>query len=504
MTATVEGMSLKDFPICKEAPTYDGVFKDMDLICRTEKLLDAQHQDTSDEAYSSIMLPSNESSPLSSLHSTPELPPVSLLDNVPPIKLESNEVLDEKVAFSTPSKSGSKTHMIQSSKVSPYFSKCPSEKISCIPFPALDSSSFGLVQERLCHDSFQLLIAVLFLNKTRGTVSMPVFYNVIAHYPTPSHMACAKEEDLMPMILHLGLQNQRAKRCISIAKTWLENPPQKGVRYRRLHYPKKNDGRDIQTNSGPIDDDDPRVAWEVGHLPGIGAYAIDSWRIFCRDELRGLPTGLPNELTPEAIELEMKKEWTRVLPLDKELRAYLRWRWLRLGWQWDPLTGNRKEVSLEVMKQAKNGGVIYEGDQRWGLLHGKDSVNGAEWTSMVEYNHVIKGEGLGDESLKQAKVILSMGRSFFNKSTFSTESTYPTEAASSTAPVLATDPAWSRESASQTEPARPTNHILWTNPNFPTEPILEDDIVDESQCNRRPSKIVRLKLPRWRMSWSVD
>lgn len=252
---------------------------------------------------------------------------------------------------------------------SPYFLKPPSkrvkgEKISCIPFPPLDATAFGLVQERLCHDSFQLLIAVIFLNKTRGSVAMPKFYELITRLPTPADLAAAKHEDIVSVFEHLGLQNTRATKCIKLAKTWLETPPVKGKRYRRLHYPKKDDGKDIDPKEGPITDEDERVAWEVGHLAGIGSYAIDSWRIFCRDELRGLPTGLPERRELErdagAREVELGKEWTKVLPLDKELRAYLRWRWLRLGFEWDPVSGEKQVASERVMAEAVGGGVTCE------------------------------------------------------------------------------------------------------------------------------------------------
>lgn len=236
-----------------------------------------------------------------------------------------------------------------------------SDKVSCIPFPPLHATSFGLVQERLCHDPFRLLIAVIFLNKTRGSVALPVFYQLMDRYPTPADLAAANQADVVTIIQHLGLQNQRAKKCINLAKAWLERPPEKGKRYRVLHYPKRNDGKDVGTGD-IVGEDDERVAWEIGQLPGIGVYAIDSWRIFCRDELRGLPTGLPKELTPEAKEEELQKEWTKVLAGDKELRAYLRWRWLRNGWDWDPVTGERKKADEDELAKADEGGVIYEGE----------------------------------------------------------------------------------------------------------------------------------------------
>ena len=181
-------------------------------------------------------------------------------------------------------------------------------------------------------------------------------------YPTPADLAAAKKEDVVEIIQHLGLQNQRAKKCINLAKTWLERPPEKGKRYRVLHYPKRNDGKDVRPDE-IVSEEDERVAWEIGQLPGIGVYAIDSWRIFCRDELRGLPSTLPKDpLTPESKEEELQKEWTRVLAGDKELRAYLRWRWLRNGWDWNPLTGERKKADAEDLAKADQGGVIYEGD----------------------------------------------------------------------------------------------------------------------------------------------
>lgn len=247
-------------------------------------------------------------------------------------------------------------------RASRFFPKPPVEKVSCIPFPPLDATSFGLVQERLCHEPFRLLIAVTFLNKTRGKVALPVCYELFRRYPTPEDLAKADSVELGVQIHQLGLQNQRATRMIKLAQMWVENPPQKGQRYRKLHYPNKDDGKDIKADES-ISDDDPRVAWEIAHLPGAGAYAIDSWRIFCRDELRGLPTGLPQDLLPEMVEEELRKEWARVLPLDKELRAYLRWRWLRLGWEWNPVTGERQRLEPGLLDKLQNGGISFEGGE---------------------------------------------------------------------------------------------------------------------------------------------
>ena len=358
--------------------------------------------------------PSDDSSPLSSLRSTPSLPSFGNQevesDNNrirqlcyscarSKIVASTQKILDEPTGLPTPSNPISlrelnkrllegtiyqdgiiltrpeapatlvapKKKKQRSMTVSRFFVKLPrkkpkrSDKVSCVPFPPLHATSFGLVQERLSHDPFRLLIAVIFLNKTRGSVALPVFYQLMECYPTPADLAAAKQEDVVEIIQHLGLQNQRAKKCINLAKAWLERPPERGRRYRVLHYPKKDDGKDVKPGD-IIDEEDKRVAWEIGQLPGIGVYAIDSWRIFCRDELRGLPTGLPKELTPEAKKEELQKEWTRVLAGDKELRAYLRWRWLRNGWEWDPVTGERQKADESELAKADQGGIIYQGD----------------------------------------------------------------------------------------------------------------------------------------------
>lgn len=308
---------------------------------------------------------SSGSSPLSSAPSSPVFP------SSPNHKTETENKPDStKVEVQSPkkTKSHAKSDKAKRPTISPYFPKSPQKRlktgpISCIPFPPLASPAFGLVQESLQHDPFRLLIAVIFLNKTRGAVAMPVYHALMTRYPTPEALAAAKLEDVVGFFQHLGLQNQRAKKCIALANAWLTDPPKKGKRYRRLHYPSRNDGKDISVGHGPVFDEDARVAWEVGNLPAIGAYAIDSWRIFCRDRLRGLPAGLPamTEMSQQQREEEMSGEWARVLPGDKELRAYLRWRWLRVGWVWDPVSGERKAADSDTIARIEKGGVVVEG-----------------------------------------------------------------------------------------------------------------------------------------------
>ncbi|OXV08792.1 hypothetical protein Egran_03444 [Elaphomyces granulatus] len=247
-------------------------------------------------------------------------------------------------------------------KVSPYFVNPAGDAESCLPFPSISATSFGLIQEQLASDPFRLLIATIFLNRTRGVAAIPALFRLFEHYPTIQTLAEAELADVVSMIHCLGFQNQRAKKCIQLAKTWLATPPFKGKRYRKLHYPNRGDGLDV----GPedyIDDDDRRVAWEVAHLPGVGAYAIDSWRIFCRDQLRGRVTDWDGSGAAEWF----LPEWKSVVPKDKELRAYITWMWLKEGQVWNHETGERTPASDKLMRSARRGGIAYEEGGNWML-----------------------------------------------------------------------------------------------------------------------------------------
>ena len=239
---------------------------------------------------------------------------------------------------------------------SPYFANKPRQNfILLIRFPPISTPKFGLMQERLAHDPFRLLIATIFLNRTRGEQAMPVFFQLMERYPTVADLAAADIEDVVAIIHRLGFQNQRARKCIEMAKAWLKASPVKGKRYRKLNYPVKGDGRDVLEDE-TIEDEDTRVAWEIACLPGLGPYSHDSWRIFCRDKLRGLSNSWNGEGAVDGFE----PEWKRVLPTDKELRAYLTWMWLKEGWVWNKETGTRTKAGEELLERARGGGVVQE------------------------------------------------------------------------------------------------------------------------------------------------
>ncbi|EMF10173.1 DNA glycosylase, partial [Sphaerulina musiva SO2202] len=220
------------------------------------------------------------------------------------------------------------------------------------PCPPLDSPLFGIIQERTCHEPFWLIIATVFLNKTTGRQAAPTFWKIREKWNTPAQLAEADYDELFHMIKHLGFQHQRTKRLKLLAAAWEKDPPRKGRRFRTLHYPSKGDGKHFK--SGQViegDVEDCAGALEIAHLPGCGAYAYDSWRIFCRDVLRGVE----GEGEGKGEVFSFEPEWKRVLPQDKELRACLRWMWLKEGWIWDPVTGAKRRATPEEIEKANKG-----------------------------------------------------------------------------------------------------------------------------------------------------
>ncbi|KAL2212735.1 hypothetical protein CC79DRAFT_1318655 [Sarocladium strictum] len=238
--------------------------------------------------------------------------------------------------------------------------------VSSVPFPPLDAPSFGLIQERQAHEPFWLLIAVTFLIKTRGTVAVPVFERVKAQFPSPADIADPENaEVLMDMIRPLGLAKNRLAFLQKYANGFLKAPPSADRRYRVPGYDLRDlDPRETQAGDLAVPDngmltpgrnDGEADTWEIGHLTK-GKYALDSWRIFCRDELLGRAA----DWNGHGREGEFQPEWMRVRPDDKELRACLRWMWMREGWEWDPRTGERTLLREELRCAVNEKRVEYD------------------------------------------------------------------------------------------------------------------------------------------------
>lgn len=216
--------------------------------------------------------------------------------------------------------------------VSPHFAIV--EPFTRFPTPpglafALQAAPFGLIQERICADLFALVIQAILWNKTKGVAARPVLWTVLSKYPNPVLLANASEAELEACIRVLGLQRRRARRLIAMAAAWLASPPCPERRYAVRSYPRRGSNPTVKDGEllGPTDE---REGWEIAHLPGVGEYALDSFRIFGRDRLRGLPE-----------DPHIEPEWKRVVPSDKELGPYIKWKWAQEGWDYHLATGAR-------------------------------------------------------------------------------------------------------------------------------------------------------------------
>ncbi|KAI0249009.1 DNA glycosylase [Lactifluus subvellereus] len=154
-----------------------------------------------------------------------------------------------------------------------------------------------LIQECVADDPWKLLVAVMLLNKTAGRVAVPIFWTLIERWPTPELLAQADYTDLEDCIRCLGLQSTRAKRLIALSAAYLEQRE--------------------KPDSEPPRSMNPCQPTPISHLPGSGPYALDSYRIYCGG--------------PDA--------WRTVMPRDKELIRYIKWRWAVHGVQWSPTVG---------------------------------------------------------------------------------------------------------------------------------------------------------------------
>ncbi|TFK52084.1 hypothetical protein OE88DRAFT_1658875 [Heliocybe sulcata] len=192
-----------------------------------------------------------------------------------------------------------------------------------------------LIQEHVNQDPWKLLVATMFLNKTAGRISIPIFWEVMKRWATPQELSLADATELIELIKPLGLQHQRAKRLIQLSSVYMSNPPSPDLLYRSKSPRKRVRPTGIpgvSTGCDALEDTAQPVTYPptpISHLPGAGPYALDSYRIFC----------VPGD------------EWKIVRPTDKELIKYLKWRWAITSFDfWDPDRGIVRKIELAEMQ----------------------------------------------------------------------------------------------------------------------------------------------------------
>nr|XP_018911666.1 PREDICTED: methyl-CpG-binding domain protein 4-like [Bemisia tabaci] len=127
-------------------------------------------------------------------------------------------------------------------------------------------SPYALIQEDLFANPWQLLIATIFLTKTRAQLAITPLLKFLDKWPTPENLLKANFDEIHEILQPLGLGALRSRTILRFTKEFLE----KDWRY-------------------PIE------------LYGIGKYGNDSYRMFCVNEWR--------DVTPTDIPLSKYKVW---------------------------------------------------------------------------------------------------------------------------------------------------------------------------------------------------
>lgn len=129
----------------------------------------------------------------------------------------------------------------------------------------LPISPYKFKQELYREDPWKMLIICMMLNQTSYKQVDKVRNVFFDKFPTPLSLLNAKDEDIINIIKPLGFYNRRCKTWKKFSKKWI---------------------------SKDFDD--------ISKLPGVGKYALDSWKIFQEGNIN--------------IKVE-----------DKELKKYIKW-----------------------------------------------------------------------------------------------------------------------------------------------------------------------------------
>ena len=119
----------------------------------------------------------------------------------------------------------------------------------------LQESPYKTRQEEYRDDPWKMLMVCFMLNQTSHKQVDQVRFNFFERFPTPKSVLESPEGEIAEMMKPLGFYNRREKSWKKFAKEWIEL----SSRYDRA--------RDI-----PID--------KLIDLPGVGRYALDSWKVF--------------------------------------------------------------------------------------------------------------------------------------------------------------------------------------------------------------------------------
>ncbi|KAK0770283.1 hypothetical protein LTR75_017953 [Friedmanniomyces endolithicus] len=139
---------------------------------------------------------------------------------------------------------------------------------------------------------FRVLVTCIFLNKTKAVQAEHLLGAFLEEYSTRERLRSADLKDIQERYFkHLGL-HRRAGWLVKMADQLLRDHP-------RPHTLRQKTYR----NAG--------YACEVAHLAGVGPYASDAWRLFCKKSFYA------------GHQIVVADEWKTLEPEDKDLRRYV-------------------------------------------------------------------------------------------------------------------------------------------------------------------------------------
>lgn len=143
---------------------------------------------------------------------------------------------------------------------------------------------------------FRVLVACIFLNRTRGDIADPYITSFFEEYPTVETVRDAEPLELLERYFQPLGKHRRAWWVVDLARTFLEDPPRPMV---------------LRCKVGEFDSH----LSEVSHLPGVGEYASDAWRLFCRKDFYANHG------------VRIAEQWQSLRPNDRILYRYVQRKW---------------------------------------------------------------------------------------------------------------------------------------------------------------------------------
>ena len=144
----------------------------------------------------------------------------------------------------------------------------------------------------LTSQRFRVLVTCIFLNRTRGEVAEPYIVSFFEEYPTVESVRDAEPQKLLRRYFQPLGMHRRAWSVVNLARVFLEDPPRPMV---------------LRCKVGEFDSH----LSEVAHLPGVGEYASDAWRLFCRKDFYA------------ANDIRIAEQWPSLRPNDRILLRYV-------------------------------------------------------------------------------------------------------------------------------------------------------------------------------------